>query len=179
MPFQSSISEIAECARVDPAAFGIIYNRYIDRIYRYICTQVHNIHDAEDLTAQVFMSAWEALPNYEERGLFSAWIFGIARNKVRAFHRKQRGNLPLDQIHEQPTNNPDPFARIETNESLTDLMEIIANLTNEQQELLSLRFGGGLNYRQIGAVVGKSEAAIKMQLSRLLNRLRAEWEDRT
>ena len=43
MPFQSSISELAECAREDPTAFGIIYNRYIDRIYRYIYTQVHNI----------------------------------------------------------------------------------------------------------------------------------------
>jgi RNA polymerase sigma-70 factor (ECF subfamily) len=179
MTSQSSISEIAAAAQGDPAAFGIIYHRYIERIYRYVFHQVNNIEDAEDLSSQVFVSAWESLPKYEERGLFTAWIFGIARNKVRAFHRKQRVDLPLDQTHTQSADNPDPFTLIETDEALIALKEIITGLHPEQQELLSLRFGGGMTYRQIGAVLGKSESAVKMQMNRLLDRLQAEWEDRT
>jgi RNA polymerase sigma-70 factor (ECF subfamily) len=178
MTSQSGIPDIAAAAREDPAAFGIIYRRYIERVYRYVYHQVYNAEDAEDLTAQVFMSAWESLPRYEERGLFTAWIFGIARNKVRAFRRNQRVDLPLEKINDQSTYKPDPFTQIEADESLTSLREIIAGLPGEQQELLSLRFGGGLTYRQIGAVVGKSEAAVKMQMSRLLDRMRAEWEDK-
>jgi RNA polymerase sigma-70 factor (ECF subfamily) len=178
MTSQSGIPEIAAAARDDPAAFGIIYRRYVERVYRYVYHQVNNRDDAEDLTALVFVSAWESLPVYEERGFFTAWIFGIARNKVRAFYRKQRVDLPLDKINEPTTNKNDPFTQIETDETLKSLKEIIASLPGEEQELLSLRFGGRLTYRQIGAVSGKSESAVKMQMSRLLDRMRAEWEDK-
>lgn len=177
MTLQSCTPDLVAAAREDPAAFAMIYRCYVKGIYRYIFHRVNNAHDAEDLTAQVFVAAWESLPNYQERGFFTAWLFSIARHKVRDFQRKHKIDLPLESPQEKTTNNPDPLLQIEIEETLSHLKGMIAGLPSEQQELLRLRFAGGLTYRQIGALTGKSEAAIKMSISRLLDQLRAEWKE--
>ena len=177
MTLQSCTPELVAAARDDPAAFAAVYRCYVTRVYRFIFHQVNNTQDAEDLTAQVFISAWEALPNYKEKGFFTAWIFGIARNKVRNFHRNQHNALSLDQKPAGSEIRTDPDKYLESEETRKHLKHLIAGLPQEKQEILSLRFAGELTYRQIGAVVGKSEGAIKMEMGRLLDRLRDEWKD--
>jgi RNA polymerase sigma-70 factor, ECF subfamily len=167
---------LVKAARRDRAAFAALYRRYVTPIYRYLCSRVGNAADAEDLTAQVFMEALEGLPGYRERGSFAAWLFTIARHKAADHHRRGALLLPLDEARDNPGDEEGPLARMVRQESLQQLGALVARLDDEKQELLRLRFAAGLTYGQMAAVVGRSEAAVKMAVHRLLNRLHAEWE---
>jgi DNA-directed RNA polymerase specialized sigma24 family protein len=77
-----NLPALVEAAKADSAAFGRLYSHYVQPIYRYLFSRVGTAHDAEDLTSQTFIAAYEALPRYQERGYFSAWLFRIARSKA-------------------------------------------------------------------------------------------------
>lgn len=168
---------LANAARRDPAAFAALYRRYVTSIYRYLYSRVGNAPDAEDLTTQTFVAALEALPGYHERGTFAAWLFTIARNKAADHHRRQHPQLPLDEALDSPAHSENPLARMICREALQRLSTLVVGLEEDKQELLRLRFAGGLTYPEIARVVGRSEAAVKMTVHRLLRRLEAEWEE--
>ncbi|MDO9129198.1 MAG: sigma-70 family RNA polymerase sigma factor [Anaerolineales bacterium] len=86
---------LVERARRDPSAFAALYHRYLTPVYRYLYRRLGNAHDAEDLTAQVFIEALEGLVAYRERGKFVAWLFTIARHRLTDFYR-QRVPATLD-----------------------------------------------------------------------------------
>lgn len=172
----SEVAYLVEQARKQPAAFAEIYHLYVRRVYRYIYHQVGNVHDAEDLTAQVFMAAWESLPCYQEMGLFAAWLFGIARNKVSTFYRGRRAEIPLDGFRHQPSDSLDPPSHWQQIQDLRHLSRLLEELDPEEREMLRLRFAADLSYREIGIILNKSEAATKMKMKRLLQTLQIEWE---
>jgi RNA polymerase sigma factor (sigma-70 family) len=170
-------ASLVKAARRDPAAFAALYRRYVTPIYRYIYSRLGNVADAENLTAQVFTEALEGLHRYRERGNFAAWLFTIARHKVTDYYRRQRPNPPLNEVLDSPVEGADPLAHMVQEDALRRLAALVTRLDEEQQELLRLRFAGGLTYGEIGRIVGRSEAAIKMAVHRLLHRLEAEWEE--
>jgi RNA polymerase sigma-70 factor (ECF subfamily) len=170
-------ASLMKAARRDPAAFTPLYRRYVTPIYRYLYSRLGNVADAEDLTAQVFTEALEGLHHYRERGNFAGWLFTIARHKVTDHYRRQRPNLPLNEALDSPADSADPLTHVVQEEALRRLVVLVTQLSEEQQELLRLRFAGGLTYGEIGRIVGRSEAAIKMAVHRLLRRLEARWED--
>lgn len=161
----SNPSEVATLVEAE------IYHLYVKRVYGYIYHRVGNVHEAEDLTAQVFMAAWEVLPRYQEKGIFGAWLFGIARNKVANFYRQRRPELHLERADQRAGDCCDPLTHLEQNEHLKQLSSLIEEFGQEEQELLRLRFAADLSYREIGAILGKSEAALKMKVKRLLRNL--------
>lgn len=168
---------LVEAARRDPAAFAALYRRYVTPVYRYLYSRVGNRADAEDLTAQVFTEALVGLHRYREQGSFAAWLFTIARRKAADYHRRQRPQVPLDTAQDCPNLEPDPLARLVQEESVRRLAMLVAQLDEEKQELLRLRFAAGLTYAEMGAVLGRSEAAVKMAVYRLLRTLRTLWEE--
>jgi RNA polymerase sigma-70 factor (ECF subfamily) len=85
--------------------------------------------------------------------------------------------VPLNEALDSPTESVDPLAHVVQEEALRRLAVLVAQLDEKQQELLRLRFAGGLTHGEIGRIVGRSEAAIKMAVHRLLRRLEAEWEE--
>ena len=174
----STDAVLVQASRRDPAAFAALYRRYVTPIYRYLYSRVGQAAVAEDLTAQVFVAALEGLAGYRERGHFAAWLFTIARRKAADHFRRQRPHLPLDEALDSPAKAESPLAGLVRQEALQRLATLVADLDEDQQELLRLRFAGGLSYGQIGAVVGRSEAAVKMAVHRLLRRLEAGWEER-
>ncbi len=108
----SEDSDLVLRARTDPEAFGLLYERYVDRIYAYVYHRVGNGQDAEDLTARTFHRALDNLHRYEDRGLpFAAWLFRIAHNLVANWHRdrSRRRFLSLDRIwsHRSDTDSPE------------------------------------------------------------------------
>jgi len=163
-------------ARRDPAAFGELYQRYVKQIYAYLYTNLGNQAETEDLTTQVFLSAWRGLSRYNERGAFKSWLFRIARNKVIDYRRKMKVDLPLEDDLLKAGNDWDPLKHLEQAEDLKRLALVVKKLPAEQMEYLRLRFIGGLSYVQIGNVVGKREDAVRMAITRLLARLREELE---
>jgi len=165
---------LAAC-QADPAAFTSLYHHYVAAVYRYVYFRVGNQVEAEDLVSQVFLAALEGLPNYNHRGFFAAWLFGIARRKVVDHYRRARPE-PLDGLAGAATVDPDPLSQLIADEELTHLSGVIARQPEADQELLRLRYAAGLSFDQMAALLRRSPAAVKMSLYRLLSRLEKQLE---
>jgi len=174
-PIETDALLVQEAQR-RPAAFAAIYARYVGPVHRYIYSRIGNRSDAQDLTSEVFTEALRALPAYRERGLFPAWLFSIARHKVTGHHRQTHPAQSLDAETGAPSQHPDPLSQALKHEALTELKERLARLDEDERELLRLRYAAGLTYREIGELLDKREAAVKMVVHRLLRRLHDEWE---
>jgi RNA polymerase sigma-70 factor (ECF subfamily) len=168
---------LVKAARRDPSAFATLYRRYVTPVYRYLYCRVGNAADAEDLTAQVFIAALEGLSAYRERGSFGSWLFTIAYHKAADHHRRRHPHLSLDEALDSPGDGENPLTCMMRVEALQRLAALVAQLEEDKQELLRLRFAAGLTYGQMAIVVGSNEGAAKMAVHRLLNRLEAEWEE--
>jgi RNA polymerase sigma-70 factor (ECF subfamily) len=167
---------LLEAARDDPAAFTMLYHRYVTPVYRYLYKWVGNSAEAEDLTSQVFTEVLEGLVHYRERGNFTAWLFTIARHKAIAAYRRQRPNLSLDEAEDIPGPAEDPQERVVQDEQMEQMATLFSGLDEDQRELLRLRFTASLGYANIGVLLGRSEAAVKMAIFRLLRQMHEKWE---
>ena len=168
---------LVEAAHRDPAAFTALYRRYVTPVYRYLYKWVGNPAEAEDLTSQVFIDVLEGLIHYQEQGHFAAWLFTIARRKTIAAHRRRRPNLSLDEIEDMPTLTEEPFECVVKSEQRDRMAAIFARLNEDQRELLRLRFTAGLRYADIGVVLGRSEASVKMAIYRILRQMIEKWSE--
>ena len=166
---------LVEKARCDPDAFAVLYQYYLDPLYRYLLQRVHHVHDAEDLTTRVFMQVLEGLTanRYQKGGCFAAWLFTIARRRVADYYREHTC-VPLD---DPPNPAPDVFTNIEKEEDIQQLTHLLTQLGEQQQELLRLRFSANLSFAEIGVLEGRTEAAVKMAVYRILDYLREHWEE--
>lgn len=165
---------LVERARSNTEAFGVLYRRYLTPLYRYLYRRLGNVHDAEDLTAQVFSEALEGLADgrYREDGCFVAWLFTIARRRMVDFYRRR----PAVALADAPDAEPGLAAAVEKGEDLQRLARLVGLLDEEHQELLRMRFSAGLSFGEIGQIEGRSEAAVKMAFHRTLEHLRNLWE---
>ena len=173
---------LIEQAKRDADAFGVLYERYVGKIYSYIYYRTGNEHDAEDLTARVFFRALKRLPSYTDRGLpFSAWLYRIAHNLVANWHRDQgrRKIVPLDEYIVNGLQSEAPEYAAESHEEADFLLETIRRLPAERQQLLVLKFTEHLSNAEIGEVLNRSEGAIKSLYHRTLLSLRDDIEKKT
>lgn len=163
-------------ARTDPEAFGVLYERYVERIYNYIYFRVGNANDAEDLTSKVFFKALKSIGGYKHMGLpFSAWLYRIAHNLVANYHRDglrtkeiSIENLTLPDTSKHPT----PELRMQQIQENDFLLGIINDLSPQKRELLLLKFVENLTNQEISFIFGKTEGAIKSLYHRTLLELR-------
>jgi RNA polymerase sigma-70 factor, ECF subfamily len=167
--------ELAVGALHDPAQYATLYRRYVRRVYRYFYGRVGSAGEAEDLTSQLFLEVLKSLPRYRPQGKFAPWLFTLARRRAADFHRSQAAALPLELAGEL-TCAEDPLEDVLRTERLTRLSELYAQLDEERQELIRLRYGAGLTYRQVGQVLGRSEGAVTMALRRTLHWFQENWE---
>lgn len=168
---------LALASQGDQEAFGLLYERYVTRIYNYIFYRTGNSHDAEDLTARVFYRALRHISNYQDRGLpFSAWLYRIAHNLVANWHRdnSRRHEIPLDDGFTLRFKGDQPEAVVLKNEEQNNLLSVIRRLHPDRQQLLILKFVEHLPNAEIGQVMGKTEGAIKSLYHRTLLSLREE-----
>ena len=172
---------LVERARSCPAAFGELYELYVDRIYSYIYHRVGNVQDAEDLTARTFYRALEKLNSYEDRGLpFSAWLFRIAHNLVANWHRdhSRRQMFSLERFWWRSSDEPRPEQTVEAAAEHKELWEAIERLPEERRNLLRYKLNTTLSNLEIGELMNKSESAIKSLYFRTLAALRKDLEER-
>ena len=158
------------------AAFGVLYSRYVERIYAYVRSRTINREDAADLTQQVFLQALAALPRYQQGSTpFVAWLFRIARNCAASFHRRTQTTISWDAlpIECRPEEADDPIARtILAREDRAYLHALLESLPIETREMLALRFAADLSASEIAAVLGKREGAVKKRLARAMQILK-------
>lgn len=172
---QEDIPRLIAAARQDPAAFGRLYDCYVQPIYRYVFSRVGTAHQAEDITSQTFMSAYESLARYRERGQFSAWLFRIARSKINDHFRRSRREVGLEAAGEI-LEREDALGALIRAEEMSRMRFIIGRLSDEEQELIRLRYVAELSFGEIADLLGKREDAVKKSLYRLLARLKSQLE---
>ena len=168
------IKIIQKCQKGDLEKFGILYDKYIKKIYNFIYFKTHHKETAEDLTSQTFFKALDKINSFKiEEGFFSAWLFQIARNTVIDHYRTQKYNLDIDEIWDL-SDDIDIERDIDTKEKLKEVEKYLKKLTSEQREIVIMRIWQGMSYREIVEVTGKTEASLKMMYSRTINKLRQD-----
>lgn len=157
-------------------AFGSLYELYADRIYRFVYYRVKAKAPAEDLTSDVFIKAWDALDGFEPEGApFGAWLFRIARNTVIDYHRTKKEQVDLEKVApmlEAP--DADPQAEVFGDLELDRLQQAMSQLTDAQQEVLTLKFIEGLSTREVGQILDKRQGAVRALQMRGLHALADE-----
>jgi RNA polymerase sigma-70 factor (ECF subfamily) len=163
---------IARAARHDADAFGDLYERYLALIYRYVFYRVDDVAEAEDLTEQVFLKAWEALEHYQKRKVpFSAWLYRIAHNVIVDRHRTRKETLPLEgQVLRDATGGPED--RLDRRETIEAVAHALSQLTPLHRQVLTLRFISGFSHAETARVLERSEEAVRVLQHRALAALR-------
>jgi RNA polymerase sigma-70 factor (ECF subfamily) len=163
--------ELAHRAGADEQAFGELYRRRVDAIYRFHLIRTGNVDDAEDLTSQTFLAALQSISKYRGQGSFCGWLFGIASHKLADHYRRRAAEEPLDALHEVIDSQPSPEELAAVKLELGLLARALKVLDADQAEAFSLRVLGELSAADVGRIMGKSEAAVKMLVHRGLRNL--------
>lgn len=166
---------VKRAVRGDGDAFGMLYERHLDAIYRYIHFRVGDELHAEDMTEEVFVKAWEALPRYKAgQHPFTSWLYRIAHNLVVDHHRKrQTPTLPTADLERAPDGAALPEALLVKGQTSEDLACAVQQLDEEAQQVVILRFVEGLSHREVAHIIGKSESASRVIQHRALTALHA------
>lgn len=157
----------------DEEALRMLYEMYYPKVYNYAFLQMGDVQAAEDLASDVMLKMLESLRTYRFRGLpFGAWVFRIARNRLIDLHRrrKRRGEVDLSETLASSLANPQSLAERALERG--QLQVALKHLTDEQRQVIVLKFIEGFDNRSIGRIMGRSEGAIKSLQHRALAALR-------
>ena len=174
----ASVGAAAEASLVDAAralrddAWAEIYRRHAGQVYAYIYFRIGDQHTAEDLTADVFIKAIGGIKGYTWRGKpLLAWLYRIAHH-VTVDHRKANARRSQHQTGEAPEDIRERADALKELDERSDMMRAIRALTDDQQQVIVLRFYQGLSNAEVASVMGKPEGAVKALQSRGLRSLR-------
>lgn len=157
----------------DEDALHVLYQTYYPKIYNYAFLQMGDVQAAEDLASDVILKMIESIKAYQFKGLpFGAWVFRIARNRLIDLHRrrKRRGEVDLSETIASTLASPQAMAERALERG--QLQIALKHLTDEQRQVVVLKFIQGFDNRSIGRIMGRSEGAIKSLQHRALHALR-------
>ncbi len=162
---------VRRAAGHDNKAFAQLYDRFVKKIYKYVYYKVGATALAEDLTAQTFLKAWENIGAYRDTGRpFAAWLYRIAHNLTVDHLRAQRDMVPLEDA-ENDVRAPDLVAIVEQKLTADELRRALAKLTDDQQQVILLKFIEGYTTEEIAAMLSKDAGAIRALQHRALQAL--------
>jgi RNA polymerase sigma-70 factor (ECF subfamily) len=169
-------SLVAAAKGGDAAAFGELYERYRDPIYRYCLARTGSAADAEDLTADVFVKALRSLDRYEDRGApFVAFLYRIARNAAIDRARVRKEPLSMDQLPSEVGSGHDVERAAISGTERTTLLAALARLKANDRDVIVLRFLEGYSGVEVAQMLGKSEGAVRILQHRAMERLRTAF----
>jgi RNA polymerase sigma-70 factor (ECF subfamily) len=168
-------TRMIEEAQKDPAAFGQLYQIYVQPVFKYLYSRIGRAAEAEDATAQTFLAALEGLRRYRNEGHFAAWLFGIARRKAIDHFRSEKRIVQLEHAEQIPTDG-DLLGQAIHSEQNQALLKLLRSLPEDERELIRLRYVAELNFADIGQLLRRSEEATKKSLYRLLALLECQLE---
>ena len=160
----------------DADAFAALYEAHVERIHTHIRARVGDAGLAEDLTAQCFLRAWQAIDRYRpvDGRPFLAWLFTIANNLVVDYYRRSRRELVGVKGDPRDNGAADPERCALTDDLRQELRRALSRLKPEHQLIVSLRLVDGLDYAEISAITGKTPGALRVTLCRALSVMRRE-----
>jgi RNA polymerase sigma-70 factor (ECF subfamily) len=167
-------ANLAHEACTDPQAFAELYHRHVRSIYRYHLAHTGNVRDAEDLTSQTFMAALEGIRSFRGSGPYVTWLIGIASRKRALFFRKKgsKSEVSLEAALQIPTPGLPTDKAAARHLQMDQLIAALRSISQDRAEAIILCFFSELSTSEAGMVLGKSETAIRMLISRGLHDLR-------
>jgi RNA polymerase sigma-70 factor (ECF subfamily) len=174
---------VTRATQRDRDAFSQLYTLYVDRIYRYVRLKLGNATEADDITSAVFFNAWRTIHNFspQRESSFAAWLFRLAHNAVVDRFRSMRDTISLDASDQRAAIHsvqPGPEAQVERKLTIHELSVALGLLTEEQREVVLLRFVEGMSAREVGDVMGKQEGAVRGMQFRAIEALRRAMAQR-
>jgi RNA polymerase sigma-70 factor, ECF subfamily len=174
--------QLVALAAVDPDAFGRLYDRYVERVYRFAFGRLGTHIDAEDVTSQTFRRALEGLAGYTWQGApFGAWLFRIAHNQIVDRRRQVASplSLSLERLGEagfepRDDDSAPPDQQLLDREEIDAAWAAVDTLPALQRRAVALRFGRDLSHAEVGSLIGRSEAATKQLIYRAMKTLRVQ-----
>lgn len=167
----------AEASRHDPLAFERLYNRYVHSLYAYIFHRTGKQQDSEDLVAETFLKAAQGIKSGQFRGQhdcsFAAWLFRIAHNLLSDYRRRDRKwtePVSLDDVSDLPNLRDErsesllPEDALLRKEQSSHLLYLVSKLSPRRQEIITLKFFGGLRNVEIATVLGLDERTVASHL---------------
>jgi RNA polymerase sigma-70 factor (ECF subfamily) len=160
-------------------AFGAIYERYAEKVFRYLNAHLGNGLDAEDLTEEVFIRVWRSLPDYRERGTpFLSFVFRVARNALIDHYRRERrvvGQLSADEVM-IADYKPGPGEIVSQQMEQQELREALEGLREDYRNVLILRFLSDMSPEDTALAMGRSAGAVRVLQHRALAALKGRLE---
>lgn len=157
----------------ESSAFGLLYDEYQPRIYRFIYLKVSHREEAEDLTHQVFLNALEKINNFkigETASSFSGWLYQIARNKVIDHYRTKKITFDIETIQIADGIANDKI--LDKNLEFEKIRKAIPRLTPIEQDVIIMRFVEELSPREVSAILNKSEGSVRLIQHRAIKNLK-------
>lgn len=165
---------IRRAQRGDPAAMSMLYQAYAAMIYRYVVYRVGSEQDAEDLTSEVFVRMVKDLPRYQDTGApFEAWLYRIAAARLADFFRRQHRRAHIELTDNLVSESPHPEDDLLDAQETTQLRQALSQLSEDDQNVLILRFVERKSHQEVAAILNKSESAVKSIQHRALIKLAA------
>lgn len=152
--------------------FVLLYDSYLDKIYRFLYFRTNHQETAEDLTSQTFLKALDKINSFDSsKGTFQSWLYRIAHNLLIDHYRIPRRNVDLEAA-ENVASDSSPEQDTERELTIAQVQTLMGTLPEQAQELIILRIWEELPYAEIAKIMDKSEASLKMQFSRIIAGLR-------
>jgi RNA polymerase sigma-70 factor (ECF subfamily) len=175
---ENEVDIVVRAQAGDSEAFGLLYDHYLDAIYRFIYYKVFSREVAEDLTSDTFFKALRQLGSYNSnRGRFNSWLYQIARNTVVDYYRTKKESVPIDDIFDIGHDERTP-EQLDALAGLAKVEEYLKTLPARHREIITLRIWEGKSFEEIATLLGGTEASMKMAFSRSIRELRRVCGDR-
>ena len=166
----------------DSAAFGKLYDRYAERIYRFIFLKTGHKSDTEDLLHEVFLAGWRTITSYELRGgiPFTSWLYRIAGNRVIDWYRTRKNGISLDEMMDAgtfpielaSTGHAALLEALDRGLAMDTVMKGIRSLNETEQTVLLMRYVEDLSPEEVGHATGKTAGAVRLLQHRALAKLK-------
>jgi RNA polymerase sigma-70 factor (ECF subfamily) len=165
---------VTSCQKGQYENFGLLYDKYVKKIYDFVFYRTLHKETAEDITSKVFIKALENIGSFKpEKAAFNTWLYQIARNSIIDHFRTHKPSGELDEslnLASSENLENQTHAKLE----LEKVKKYLNTLDPSVREIVVMRVWDGLSFKEIGEVVGKSEAASKMAFGRVMEKLSRE-----
>ncbi|MCE2733045.1 MAG: sigma-70 family RNA polymerase sigma factor [Cyclobacteriaceae bacterium] len=170
---------ILERSRKDSRAFGLLYEKYYDKIFYFIYRQTEDEDVTADLCSQTFLNALHNVEKFEFRGLpVSAWFYRIAANEVNKFYKKKKASRVFS-IEEMRVKELVELANFDWDEEqIQKLLHHLKELPTEMLEVLELRFFEDKDFKEIAFILNITESGAKMRTYRAIDKLRSYFNQK-
>lgn len=163
---------LIKCQRGDTAAFGVLYDHHIRRIYDFVYYKTHHKETAEDIVSQTFLKALTHIATVDPDRSFASWLYKIAQNTVIDHYRSKRTHSDIDDAWDISDEDVDIVRDLDTASKFEEVKEHLEKLGSLERDIIIMRVWQELSYKEIADIVGKSEGNCKVIFSRAMTKLR-------